>query len=88
MDIPPHEKITKAVTELITGLVTSQYAGNYYLLIATATASEIIPAEAREIIERESSIPYEVIARIIREGQRHGLEAQSYPGSGRKRILG
>jgi hypothetical protein len=46
--------------------------GYYHLLIAQATASEAVPKEARKIIKRMNSLPYEVMARIFSEGQKEG----------------
>lgn len=48
------------------------------MLIASASASEAIPDEAKAIIEKENRVPYEVMTRIIRQGQQEG-SIRPYP---------
>jgi AcrR family transcriptional regulator len=66
------EKIVFALAELLKLLEQNEDAARYHFLIAQATASESIPDQAREIIKKENSYPYEVIERILVEGQRDG----------------
>jgi AcrR family transcriptional regulator len=73
MPVAPREKIALAISELLKGLKQRKDTGLYYLLIAQATASESIPAEAKAIIRKENKEPYRVLARIFAEGQRHGV---------------
>lgn len=68
----PKEKIKFAIVELLKLLEQNEDAARYHLLIAQATASEAIPEEAKDIIKKENRFPYEVIARIITEGQKDG----------------
>lgn len=68
----PKEKIEFAIKELLKLLEQDERAAQYHLLIAQATASEAIPDEAKVIIKEENTFPYEVIARIITEGQKDG----------------
>lgn len=70
--LPPKEKIAFAIKELLKLLEENEDAARYHLLIAQATASEAIPEEAKEIIKRENSYPYEAIERIVIEGQKEG----------------
>jgi len=70
--LSPKEKIKFAIEELLKLLEQDENAARYHLLIAQATASEAIPDEAKGIIEKENTFPYEVIARIITEGQKYG----------------
>ena len=74
--MPPLEKITFALTELLKLLEQDEDAARYHLLIAQATASDAIPAEAKAIIERDNTFPYEAIARIIAAGQQEGTVKQ------------
>lgn len=66
------EKIKFAMEELLKLLEQDEHAARYHLLIAQATASEAIPDEAKAIIQKENKFPYEVIARIMKEGQDDG----------------
>lgn len=68
----PREKIAFAIAELLKLLEQNEDAARYHLLIAQATASEAIPEEARVIISKENTYPYEVMSRIFIEGQRDG----------------
>jgi AcrR family transcriptional regulator len=70
--LPPREKITMAIEKLLQGLNEYEDTGRYHLLIALASVSETIPAEAKMIIQNESAIPYDVMTRIFREGQKDG----------------
>jgi hypothetical protein len=72
LPLPPREKIRVAIETLLRGLDDNEDTGLYYLLIAMATASEAIPEEAKAIIQSENLVPYEVIVRIITEGQKDG----------------
>lgn len=70
--LSPKEKIKFAIVELLKLLEQNEDAARYHLLIAQATGSEAIPEEAKDIIKKENRFPYEVIARIITEGQKDG----------------
>jgi len=70
--LSPKEKIKFAIEELLKLLEQDENAARYHLLIAQATASEAIPKEAKGIIDQENTFPYEVISRIITEGQKDG----------------
>jgi AcrR family transcriptional regulator len=72
LPLPPREKIRLAIETLLRGLDDNEDTGLYHLLIAMATASEAIPEEAKAIIQNENLVPYEVIVRIIAEGQKDG----------------
>ncbi len=72
LPLSPREKIRLTLETLLQGLVSHEDTGLYYLLIAVATASEAIPNEAKKIISAKNAVPYEVITRIIREGQKDG----------------
>jgi len=70
--LSPKEKIKFAIEELLKLLEQDENAARYHLLIAQATASEAIPEEAKDIIKKENTFPYEVMARIITAGQNDG----------------
>lgn len=70
--LSPREKIKMAIEGLIQGLEENEDSARYHLLIAQATVSEAIPEEAKVIINKENTLPYEIITRIIIEGQRDG----------------
>lgn len=72
LPISPLDKVRMALEKLLEGLATREDTARYYLLIAQATVSDTIPAEAREVILRENQEPYEVMTRIFAEGQRTG----------------
>ncbi len=76
---PPHEKITRAMRTLINGFRENRDASRYHLLIATATASDAIPDTARRIIERQNHYPYEVMEKIVRQGQAEGTVRKHDP---------
>ncbi len=78
-DMTPKEKIVFALVELLKLLEQNEDAARYHLLIAQATASESIPDQARVIIEKENSYPYEAIERIIIEGQKDDLLKKADP---------
>lgn len=72
LPLSPREKIRLALETLLQGLADNENTGLYYLLIAVATASEAIPDEAKKIISEKNTVPYEVITRIILQGQKDG----------------
>ncbi len=70
--IPPEEKLRTGLRELFRNLETSRTSSAYHFLIAQATISDVIPDEARNIINSKSITAYTIIASIIKEGQRKG----------------
>lgn len=70
LPISPQEKIRIATEKLLQGLEDKEDAGRYYLFLAQAAVSEAIPDEAKIIIRRENGLRYDVITRIIEEGQK------------------
>jgi AcrR family transcriptional regulator len=75
--LPPAEKIAFAIRELLRLLEEDANAACYHLLIAQATATEAIPAEAKEIIKQKNTFPYETIERIMVAGQNEGTINQN-----------
>lgn len=72
LEMPPKEKIRLALEHLIKGIDAHADTGFYHLLIAQATASDVIPEEAKAVIQKQNRLPYQVIGKIIREGQEAG----------------
>jgi len=72
LDIPAREKIGMAIEGLLGALEKSGDFARYCLIIAEATVSEAVPGEARDIILKERSKPYDAIKRIMVEGQKEG----------------
>ena len=72
LDISAREKIKMAIEGLLGALEKSADFARYCLIIAEASVSEAVPEEAREIILRERSKPYDAITRIMKEGQKDG----------------
>jgi len=72
LDLPPLEKIRLAIVELLNGIEKDEDTPLYHLLIALATSSDAIPEEAKALIKKEGMLPYDVITRIIIQGQKDG----------------
>jgi TetR/AcrR family transcriptional regulator len=72
LPLPPKEKIVLAIEKLLQGFDTNKDTSYYHLIILQANVSDAIPDEAKEIINKESSLPYEIIERILVEGQKDG----------------
>jgi AcrR family transcriptional regulator len=77
--LEPDEKIRFALDELVKNLRSKPDNCLYHLLIAQAATSWNIPQEAKRIIERNRREPYEVISRIILEGQKKSVIRQGNP---------
>lgn len=75
LQIPPKDKIRSAVDALLQGFRNNKKAAWYHIIIAHAGISEVIPDEAKMILKTESKKPYEVMTRIIRDGQNDGTIA-------------
>lgn len=72
LQMPVSDKITMAITKLLQGLEEKEDAAYYHMIVSQAAVSDAIPEEARVIIENEYRKPYEVMARIMRQGQKEG----------------
>ena len=70
--LPSREKIRMALDQLLRSIEESEDFANTVLLNAQAGISDTAPEEAQAIIQAESDVPYAVIARIMRDGQRDG----------------
>jgi AcrR family transcriptional regulator len=79
MPLPPLEKISLALRELLRGIAENADHARYHLLIAQATVSAAIPPAARLVIQQQNRLPYAAIARIMRAGQAEGTIKQQDP---------
>jgi len=75
----PHEKIIKAVKALLYSIENSEDAVNNYLLTTMASVSDDIPKETKKVIAHYKTKPYEIMARIFREGQIKKLVVSGNP---------
>lgn len=83
---PPAAKIRLAIEGLLRDTVQNEDTARFYLLTAQATGSEAIPEEAQRIIQQENRLPYEVMARIMRQGQQDG-SVKPYPPEDLARVF-
>lgn len=72
MKAPAREKIIMALQELFKTIGTSKRFSETCRLIAQATNSTAIPADAQRSIEEKRDLPYQVMAEIMADGQREG----------------
>jgi TetR/AcrR family transcriptional regulator len=70
--IPAREKLALAASQILRGLEESEDFAWFSTLISLASVSDAVPAEAKRIIRREREVPYEMVARIMRAGQKDG----------------
>lgn len=71
LPLSPHEKIRLAIEKLLAEFDENKDMAYYYLLINQSSIFEAIPDEAKEIV-KDRSILYDVITRIIIDGQKDG----------------
>ena len=79
MALDPAAKLAFALAGLVEGLRDDPDAARYHVVIAQAQLSQAMPLEARELLARRAKAPYEVIARIVAEGQREGTVCAGEP---------
>lgn len=79
MPLPPHEKIKMAIVELLKTIETSDDFTQTCRLIAQAANSTAIPESAKKIIEERRDIPYQVMAKIMADGQKEGTVIKGDP---------
>jgi AcrR family transcriptional regulator len=72
LPLTPRQKVVQAATTLMRTLEEHENFSWISVLISTASISDAVPAEARAIIRRERDVPYRVVARLARAGQRDG----------------
>ncbi len=72
LPVPAKEKLTSAIDGLLKGIDENSETANYYFLITQTVLSEAFPGEAKEIIRTKNDVKYEVITRILKQGQNDG----------------
>ncbi|HEY3383535.1 MAG TPA: hypothetical protein VGK32_17355 [Vicinamibacterales bacterium] len=72
LPLTPRQKVEQAATTLMRTLEEYENFSWISVLISTAGISDAVPAETRAIIRRERDVPYGVVARLARAGQRDG----------------
>ncbi len=77
--LPPEQKIRKALSELLRSIEQNAIFASTVLLIVQAGISEATPDEARQLIATESHVPYQVIERILSQGQLEGVVPRHDP---------
>lgn len=71
--LSPRAKVERAVVQLLGDIGSSEPFVRTVLLIAQAAISDATPPAARAILDSpESRVPYQVMSRIFRAGQRDG----------------
>jgi hypothetical protein len=79
LPLPPRQKIEHAAAALMRTLEEHENFAWTSVLISTASISDAVPVEARTIIRRERDVPYRVVARLARAGQRDGAFERGRP---------
>ena len=72
LPVSAKEKIVMAVEGLLNGFDENADTSNYYFLITQTALSDAYPEEAKAIIRSQNDVKYEVIARIMKQGQMDG----------------
>lgn len=72
LPVAAKEKIIIAINGLFKGFDENENTADYYFLITQTALSEAYPEEAREIIRTQNDVKYEVITRILKQGQIDG----------------
>jgi AcrR family transcriptional regulator len=72
LPVSAKEKIIIAIEGLLNGFDQNADTANYYFLITQTALSEAYPEEAKEIIKTQNDVKYEVITRILKQGQMDG----------------
>jgi AcrR family transcriptional regulator len=75
----PRQKLETAAAAMIRTIAEHENYSWTSVLISTASISDAVPEEARAIIRRERNVPYRVVARLARAGQRDGSVAAGSP---------
>lgn len=79
LNIPVHEKIKQSITEMIKIIKNCDDFNQTCRLISQASSSSEIPQEVRMLISEKRDYPYQVISRIIKEGQSEGTVIDGDP---------
>jgi AcrR family transcriptional regulator len=79
LPLTPRQRIEQAAATLVRTLEAHENFSWTSVLISTASISDAIPAEARAIISRERDVPYRVVARLARAGQKDSSVGRGRP---------
>jgi AcrR family transcriptional regulator len=72
LPLSPRDKISTVIEGLLLDLENDEDNARYHLLMSQAMVSEAVPEEAKAIIRREIAVSHELMAQILREGQKDG----------------
>ena len=72
LPVTAKEKIILAIDGLMKGFEENENTVNYYFLITQTALSDSFPEEAKEIISSQNDVKYEIISRILSQGQKDG----------------
>ena len=72
LPVTAKEKIVMAIEGLLKGFNDNADTANYYFMITQTALSEAYPEEAKEIIRMQNDVKYEIIIRILQQGQEDG----------------
>lgn len=72
LPVSAKEKIVLAIEGLLSGFDNHANTSSYYFLITQTALSDAYPEEAKEIVRSQNDVKYEVIKRILIEGQKDG----------------
>ena len=72
LPVSAKEKIIIAIEGLLKGFEQNADTANYYFLITQTALSDGYPEVAKEIIRTQNDVKYEVITRILKQGQADG----------------
>lgn len=75
----PRAKLELAAAHILHSLEHSDDFAWYSTLVSLASVSETAPEAAKAIILRERRVPYDVVARIVRAGQKDGTIRKHRP---------
>lgn len=79
LPVSAREKIIIAVDGLLKGFETNESTASYYFLITQTALADAYPDEAKEIIRSQNDVKYDVISRILIEGQKDGTIKDNNP---------
>ncbi len=79
MNIPAHEKIRRSIIEILITIENSEEFNQTCRFIAQAINSTAIPSEAQRLILEKRSRPYQIIGKIMQEGQSEGTIVEGDP---------
>ena len=79
LPVSAREKIIIAVDGLLKGFETNDSTASYYFLITQTALADAYPDEAKEIIRSQNDVKYDVISRILTEGQQDGTIKDNNP---------